>query len=327
MAPTLAAANAPLRAAAIYTPNDALQRDAGSLAASVARVLPRPHAAYFESDAGRRRLIAYLCALDLVKTGDADALATWSMRRLQATFAPNTPDGFLEALKRGEGVWTRDDLHMLIGVLQHGGEGAKTLRHLSAINRMTLATLAELPDALRRVKIVRMMIAPYYAELLARTVKQAWGRTPEAARLRTLVQRLERAPSQQAAFGWLVEEVGVARITPPAIPGTDWLRPILDVRDIERTALKFQNCLRTRVPMMLRGQAAYFEVLGDEPAVVEVLVNRKFKWAVGEIRGHANDDVSAALLVKITTYLRAQCVSDVGRPSRLALELAEAAGW
>lgn len=327
MAPTVAAAHAPTRAAANHTPNDALQRDAGGLAHAIARVLPRPHGAYFDADPGKRRLIAYLCASNRVGADDADALAAWSMRRLISAFAPDAPDGFIEALKRAKGVWGLGQYQALTSVLSAGDDGAKALRHIAAIDPETLAMLETLPSALRRLKIVRLLQIPYYADLLTRTVKQAWGKSPEPARLRTLVQRLERASSVQAAFAWLVEEVGVARITPPPIPGTDWLRPILDVRDIERTALKFQNCLRTRVPMMLRGQAAYFEVLGEEPAVVEVLVGRAQTWVVGEIRGHANDAVSEALMRTITEYLRAHCVSFNGRPSRLALELAEAAGW
>jgi hypothetical protein len=52
---------------------------------------------------------------------------------------------------------------------------------------------------------------------------------------------------------------------------------------------------------MLRGAAACFEVLGDQPAVVEPLVGRS-AWQVGKIRGHAKADVSKALLKKVLQH-------------------------
>ena len=314
-------------AGANHTPNDALRRDAGDLAGAVARALPRPHAAYFEADPGRRRAIALLAARAALGHNDAEALSSWSVRRLLAHYMPDAPDGFAEALKRAQGVWSMADYASLISLLTEGGEAAKTLRHLAEITPSAITVLEALPPALRRTKILtRLSPSAYHADLLSRTLRQTWGRNPEPERLRLLTARLERAPSPQAMFAWLVEEVGVGKITPPPIPGTDWLRPILDIRDIERTALKFRNCLRTRIPLMLRGQGAYFEVLGEEPAVVEVVVS-KTRWLVGEIRGHANDPVSPALMSQILTHLRQYGAAAHGAPPQLAFERAEAAGW
>jgi hypothetical protein len=325
--PVLANASAHLGANANYTPNDALLRDAGEFAPAIARALPRPHAAYFEADNGRRRLIAYVARTAALGPEDADALATWSARRLAARYAPNAPEGFVEALKRATGVWTARDVECLIALLREGGEGQKALRHAQTVPVFLVAVLTALPAPLRRTRIVAHLPSRYLADLVARTVKHVWGRNPDAERLRRLALRLDRAASTTSLFAWLIEDVGVGRITPPPIPGTKWLRPILDVSDIERTALKFQNCLRTRAPLMLRGQGAYYEVLGQEPAVVEIVVGRGGLWRVGEIRGHANGPVSPELLAKIRAYLAQHGAQGFARPPTLALELAEAAGW
>lgn len=321
------AARAPAGVIDNYTPNDALRRDCGDLAVYVARILPRPHAAYFEAEPGKRRLIVHLAATGRLTVADAPILADWSLRRLLDRFDANAPAGFGEALKRGDGVWSRDTFMAVRALLAEGGDGAKTLRHADAIDRTMIAKISALPAGLRSLKLVALLPVLYYAELIERAVRRAHGRHPDAVAMRRLAQRLERASSLNAAFGFLVEELGVSRLAPPPIPGTDWLRPILDVRDIERTAMKFRNCLRTRVPMMLRGQAAYFEVLGDEPAVVEVVVGKKSAWRVGEVRGHANDAVSPALMGRILGYLAQFGANARGAADQLALELAEAAGW
>lgn len=318
---------AALQTGAIHTPNDALQRDAGPLARAVAQVLARPHAAYFESEPGRRRLIAYVAKRCGLGPSAADAVSTWSMRRLAAHYTPGLPDGFLEALKRADGVWTFAHYAILEQILEAGGEGAKTLRHVARIDPMALTALLALPAGLRRGKILALTPSPYHADLIARAVKHGWGAHPDPAVVRRLVQRLERAASTAGLFGWLVEEIGVGRITPPPIPGTKWLRPIVDITDITRTALKFENCLHTRTPLMLRGRAAYFEVLGEEPAVVEVLAAVGGYWGIGEIRGHANTAVSQPLLARIRAHMLAHGAVRAVNPSQLALELAEAAGW
>jgi hypothetical protein len=320
-------ARAPVGAGANFTPNEALRLDAGALAFDVARVLPRPHSAYFAADPGKRRAIAYLAAHRLIGPTDGALLADWSSRRLLERFDPQAPQGFALALKRGAGPWPIGAFQAVRTLLATGEDGAKTLRHLQAIDAETIFKIDALPAGLRVGKIVALLPVVYYADLIERAVRRAYGRNPEAARVRPIAQRLERASSLNTLFVWLIEALGVSRLTPPPIPGTPWLRPIQDVRDIERTALRFQNCLRTRVPMMLRGQAAYFEVLGEEPAVVEVLVSKKGVWRVGEIRGHANDEVSKALMGEILGYLARFGADALGQADQLALELAEAAGW
>ncbi len=313
---------------AIASPNDALMRDAPGFAAAIAAIWPRPHTPYFEADRPRRLLVAWLARAQNLGPEAAEACETWSLRRLVMAFAPNAPEGLVEALRRAEDApWSAERLTRLVYLLEDGGEGQKTLRHAKVIHRRQVDILCSLPPPLRRTRIAAILPTPHKADLIHRAVRQCWGRSPDPQVLRRLGDRLDRAPRAETLFGWLVEEVGLDRLTPPPIPETDWLKPIQNVRDIERTALKFQNCLRNRIPAMLRGAAAYFEVLGDEPAVVELLAGRGV-WGIGEIRGHANGDVSQALLQRVFLHLAKHgAIADRRRPSPLAIELADAAGW
>ena len=310
------------------SPNDALMRDAPGYGTAIAAIWPRPHTPYFEADRPRRLLVAWLARHKNLGPEAAEACETWSLRRLVSAYAPDAPEGLIEALRRAEDApWSTERLGRLFYLLEEGGEGQKTLRHAKVIYRRQVDILTGLPPPQRRGRNAAILPTPHKADLIQQAVRQCWGRSPDPQLLRRLADRLERAPRAETLFGWLVEEVGLDRLTPPPIPATDWLKPILSVRDIERTALKFQNCLRNRIPLMLRGAAAYFEVLGDEPAVVELLAGRGV-WGIGEVRGHANGDISQTLMARLYRHLAQQGAVASGRhASPLALALADAAGW
>jgi hypothetical protein len=66
--------------------------------------------------------------------------------------------------------------------------------------------------------------------------------------------------------------------------------------------------------------------VGDEAAIVEIVRDRLGLWTVGEIRGHANADVSRALFARVIAYLEGHgATRHAKQPSDLALALAHAA--
>jgi hypothetical protein len=310
------------------TPNDALTRDCPGAAEAIARLWPRPHAPYFTADRPRRLLIAWLARAKDLKPADSEALSVWSLRRIAAHYAPAAPQGLTEAFKRAaDRPWPIESIGLLVQLLKDGGEGQKTLRHAQVIHPEMVKCLAALPPALRRPRIVALLPHRRRAELVSRAIAHCWSNKAPQEWLRRLADRLERAPREQTLFDWLVNELGLAELAPPPVPAAPWLRPILSGPDIGRTALRFQNCLRTRIPWMLRGQAAYFEVVGDEPAVIELIAGNG-AWRLGEVRGMANADVSGALQRQIVTYLMAHgAIQSRAKPPGIALELADAAGW
>ncbi|MGE3931261.1 MAG: hypothetical protein AB7G05_13950, partial [Hyphomonadaceae bacterium] len=247
-----------------HVPNAALSADAGMYAPHIARVWPRPHAPYFAAEPARRRLA---CLAAQGAPGEtralADALETWSLKRIASAYLPGAPAGLVEALRKIEGdAWTSDDYRRLMALLEERG-GAKVIRHAPALTRDFVYALTLLPPPMRRSRILALAPSYFTAGLVARAAKRACGK--DARAMTRLADRLERARTPAQLFRMLVDEIGLEQLAPPPIPGADWLAPIASALAIERAALKFENCLKGRIPLMLRGKAAYYEVLGDEP--------------------------------------------------------------
>jgi hypothetical protein len=319
---------APRAARALPTaPSAALIADAGPLAHAVARVWPRPHAPYFAAEPARRRLAGVVAEHAYGDIGAlAEPLAHWSLRRIVSAYLPEAPDGLAEAVRKLDGAgWSGAEFRHLIELLGESG-GAKVLRHASRIDRELVAILRALPAPLRRTRIIAHVPSRSIADLLARGVKRACG--VEEREIRRLADRLDRSRSPHGLFRMLIEVIGLEQLAPPPVPGADWLVPISTVAEIERAALRFENCLKTRIPLLLRGKAAYYEAVGREPAVVEIVRDIQGLWVVGEVRGHANAIISAELWSRIRGHLEAHGARVRGmRPDGLALALAQAAGW
>lgn len=312
-----------------FTPSDALTADAGDYAPAIARVWPRPHAPYMAADTGRRRLIALIASRAGVDRAHqlAEPLEAWSARRLTAEHWPDAPAGLIEALKRCVGqAWTRTVYKWLVDLLREP-EAAKTLRHAQAISAGLVETLAALPPALRRLRVVALLPTPHHARLATRAILHGLGKSPDRVVIARLAQRMERAGSTDALFRMLIEEIGLGRLAPPPIPGTEWLAPIDDVKDMRRAALRFENCLEYRIPGVLSGEAAYYEVLGDEPAIVEIVRGRDGLWAIGEVRGPQNRCISDQLMRRIVSHCAFHGASRRTQDRPIAVELAEVAGW
>lgn len=322
LAPRVARADA-------HAPSAALIADAGPFARAVARVWARPHAAYFAFEPPRRRLAGLAAERAHGDLGAlAEALETWSLKRIAAVYLPDAPAGFVEALRKIEdGGWSVQEFDLLIGFLGES-ESMKTLRHAPRIDRVFVRTLAALPAALRRPRIVALVDAsPATAQLIERGVARACGGAAAHETVR-LADRLERARTLRQLFRMLIDAIGIERLAPPPIPGADWFKPLATAAQLESAALRFENCLKYRVPMMLRALGAYYEVVGEEPAIVEVVRDGDGLWVVGEVRGHANRDISLKLWTRVRDHLARHGARVRGaRADSLAVALAHAAGW
>lgn len=310
-----------------HAPNAALAADAGVFAPAIARVWPRPHTAYFNAEAPRRRMAGLIAdRARIAPAALSEALETWSLKRLAAAYLPEAPQGFVEAVRKIEDTgWTGDDFRRLTFMLGET-EASKTLRHAPAITRAFVATLAALPQALRRPRIMAQVPTLQVADLVARGVKRACGKDEQA--IARLGDRLERSRSPQTLIRMLIDAIGLEQLAPPPVPGTDWFVPLASSAKIESAALRFENCLKGRIPLMLRGKGAYYEVVGDEPAIVEIVRDATGLWVVGEVRGHANASISGALWERIRAHLELYGArTRYEKLDGLAIALANAAGW
>jgi hypothetical protein len=257
-----------------------------------------------------------------------EPLAVWSLKRLIATYMPLASDGFAEVVRKLEGSWRRHDYERLAHLLADKNGAAKLLRHAAMIDTDLARRIDMLPPDLRRVRIVALAPNAVLASLVARGAKRVVKIAGTSEEMAALGARLERARSTPQLFRMLIEAVGLERLAPPPIPGADWFVPLATTRQIENAALRFQNCLKGRIPWLLRGQGAYYEVTGDEPAIVEIVRDNNGLWMVGEVRGHANSAISASLWTRVRLYLeRHGAQVERKRIDDLTLALVEAAGW
>jgi hypothetical protein len=321
------------RVDSLHAPNDAplgaLLSEAGEFAHAIARVYPRPHSAYFAAELSRRRLMALIAER---ARGEFDRLreplAVWSLKRLISAYLPFAPDGLAEALRKLQGAWRRHDYERLFQVLADQKGGAKLLRHAAAIDADLVRRLDMLPVDLRRVRIVALAQNAAMTGLVARGAKRVVKLAGQSEEMAHLGERLERARTRPQLFRMLIEAVGLEQLAPPPIPGSDWFVPLASARQIESAALRFQNCLKGRIPWLLRGCGAYYEIVGDEPAIVEIVRSESGLWMVGEVRGHANVAISASLWSQVRVYLeRHGAQVERTRLDPLTLALVEAAGW
>lgn len=310
-----------------FTPSAALVADAGAFAPAIARVFPRPHRAYFDAEPPRRRA-AQLVAARADPRELSEALQYWSLRRLISEFHPDAPQGLAAALKKLDGeAWGPADYNRLLHILKAGGPGAKALQHAEIITVQMVLILDALPEPLRRARLLTHVRIVQMANLVWRATKRCCG--TDAQKMTRLADRLERARSTHMLFRMLIDEIGVDQLAPPPIPGTDWLKPIATSSAIRSAALRFQNCLEGRIPWLLMGRGAYYEVIGEEPAIVEIVRDKLGMWIVGEVRGHANHAVSGELWLRIRLHLEKHgaFIAHKHAPDQLALDLAAAAGW
>lgn len=315
-----------------FTPSAALVADAGAFAPAIARVWPRPHAAYFAAEPARRHLARLIAGWGAATDARAlaDALQHWALRRIITAFLPDAPEGLAEIVRKlNDAPWSRADYASLITLLSEGGEGAKTLRHAVQIDAYFVAVLRTLPAQLRRPRLIANVPTTQSAALIARGAKRVCGgRVDDFRGLARLAERLERARSTASLFRMLIEEIGLEQLAPPPVPGADWFKPIATIGQINDAALRFENCLKGRIPLLLLGRAAYYEVLGEEPAIVEIVRDGDGLWVVGEVRGHANAAISDELWTRIRLYLETHGArTRSARPDALAIALAQAAGW
>lgn len=309
------------------TPNDALQGDAGCFAAEVARLFARPHAPYFAADSARRRLIQILAARLEATPEVAEALSNWSARRLVEAFLPDAPLGFVEALRRAEGTgWDNADYRRLEMLLADGKGAAKVLRHAAMIDRRLLRILELLHPDMRRQRIVSLISSVELAQLFAEGVRRVLKAKRDDGASQRLAERLDRARTTLALFRALITEIGLEVLAPPPIPGAKWLIPLASEAQIRDAARRFENCLVGRIGWLLCGQGAYYEVLGDEAAIVEIVRDPIGLWVVGEIRGHANRAISQALYFKVIAHLHSHGAAvRRGKVNDFAVALARAA--
>lgn len=241
----------------------------------------RDHYAAFARGLGvvsRRTLIENACDL-----GSIDA--TPGLAQLPAQLAGN--------------IW-RPASYIKLATLMAEPSAKKALRHLPRITRGNVITLARLPEAYRTHGVLRMikkrsdLAEVLFALELVRRVRidlndqqvLASLEKAEARSMRAWVMKhYEQAPFPPAPVG------------PIMLAGVEAMRPLSCYDDLARAAREFDNCIRTYLWAVLKGDSYFYRYApnagGKGVAIIELRRTPVIGWIVHEALGPKNDDLTA----------------------------------
>lgn len=261
---------------------------------------------------GEVHFIALCIALMGDKAQDPDHLAafarsygTLSRKTLLATAAglgrmPAHSSLAKAAFRLAGSLW-RAAAYRRLAALYEETNARKALAHLPFITRRQVMQLARLPEAYRTRGVLKMLQRPgnisevlFAIEIVRRvrtdlTDRQIIASLEKAAstNIRSWVGRhYEHAPFPEPPVGPLV------------VDGVEALRPLTCYADLERSALEFDNCIRSDLWTVLLGENYFYryapEAGGKGVAIVELKRAPVIGWVVHEALGPDNNAITGA---------------------------------
>jgi hypothetical protein len=197
-------------------------------------------------------------------------------------------------------VW-RPASYRRLAALMHEPSARNALRRLPRITRGRVIMLARLPDAYRThavmdmIKRRRDLAEVVFAIELVRRVRVdlddarilaslEGGRVKKDGVHRWVMKHYERAPFPAAPTEGLIRD------------GVEVLRPLTCYADLARAAREFDNCIRTYLWAVLKGDAYFYryapEAGGKGAAIVELRRAPVVGWLVHEALGPNNNPIS-----------------------------------
>ena len=263
--------------------------------------------------------IALIVALMGDKARDADHLAAFAReygytprRKLAAKFSFVIPDeGVAKLAPKIAGSLWRAPTYVRMAALFHEENARKVLRHCKSISRRTVLTLSRLPAEYRTQGVLKMIKRPrelgevLFAIELVRRVRTDLNDVQIVASLEKaetpyirewVMKHYEHAPFPEAPTGPLIRG------------GVDVLRPLSSHDDLARAAREFENCIRTYLWQVLKGDSYFYryapEAGGKGVAIVELRRAPIVGWVVHEALGPGNDPINGAHRAAIIAAFR-----------------------
>ena len=270
--------------------------------------------------------IALVIALMGSKARDADHLAAFARsygvlarRTLLTAFLDTSgpavsPSIVKLAPKLAGGVW-RAATYRRLAMLFSEDSARKVLRHRKAIARRDVLTLTRLPAEYRSMAVVRLIKRP-------RDLHEVMFAIDLVRRVRTdMSDRQIMASLDSAKPGrtrdWVMKQYEQAPFPkPPTMAivrnGVEALRPLSSYDDLARAAREFNNCIRTYLWAVLKGDTYFYryapEAGGKGVAIVELRRLPVAGWVVHEALGPDNDDISGMTRAAIINAFREEGV-------------------
>lgn len=264
----------------------ALKALAPDLAEDVAAYFPFPHQPFFELAPARMHLLGMLITGSDQEAIDYDLLRSLKWQEAATLIADPCPTGLERVLSSMPlPVWSFEDYRKLWSVMTCP-KAMTVMRHARGVTPALVAVLYELPPMLRAAKVCRHVSRPIEASVLARMCD-----TTDKAAL--LLVSITASGSRSDFYEMVLKVVRKSDVfpSPPVIDHPD-VRPILDLDDLRRTALEFQNCMRVYADQIAVGALAFYVVEGEERAVVSVKPLIGGRLVIDEMKGVGNTRLS-----------------------------------
>lgn len=231
-----------------------------------------------------------------------DLLRLSNRELLEKAFG-TVPNGFERALgKLGLAAQNKSCYLSLHRLLSSEPSYRHALSHQKKIDERMLDVVAALGPTFSLPNIATLFRRPGQAFAVSNILQSFVGHG--LIDDKDLISRLKRV-RKMSEINALVDRIYCTiDFQEPPIPASDMCRPIDSVEDLEQVARRFNNCLTTYTPEVIRGEMYFYEWLGDEPAVIQLRAERPFGWLVDEIKAPDNCDVSVASYQEIRVYFQ-----------------------
>ena len=181
-----------------------------------------------------------------------------------------------------------------------GNEGRtrQELGHLSAISRVLIRQIAQVPEQIRTRAVLMVLNELKVSSARWRQFSNAWAVAPHQLRS-SFIAKAKGVTSSAAFWDYFFDCIQDAQPFkfPESFMSCPQLRLLRTIKDLDRESRKMRNCLDVQVGNVRQGRHAYFYWEGPQPAIVQ-LVNRN-GWKVGDILGHRNRPLPLPLLANI----------------------------
>ncbi|MEP0338607.1 MAG: hypothetical protein ABJ388_17850 [Alphaproteobacteria bacterium] len=158
------------------------------------------------------------------------------------------------------GPWPDDTtLGRLFEVIRAANKG-KTVRHLESLNRAQVKALLELPDAICRANVVRLIVEGDSSAAESPVRRTLWlTRLSPSADVRRLAGALRHVHTRESLEGVLLAWAEKLRFPPPPFkPATENLLPLDTPKAMIREARLQRNCLAHLIDDVLNGHAYFY---------------------------------------------------------------------
>lgn len=290
-------------------PSPLLIHLAGAFADRIAKLWPAPHTPFLTAGANQRHLIAIGLSRGSVEA-DLRGVVAQPIKRALRTLIPGAPQGLTRAIGRlGEALWPAEDYARLLAVL-HRPEPAKVLAHAPAIEPALVQVLEQMPAPLVAATRGGMGLTGPQAALVTEAFAVIERREgPVAAR--RIAERWARSKSIATLVDRMRLDI-LPELPAPPFAGGPRLKPLPSKAAVVEAGRRYDNCLRYQVHRAVDGSCAFYEWVGETPAIVEVILDPMYGWRLNEVKLRANAVMPEAARPALLADLRAMGVH-VGR--------------